>query len=65
MPYGNKTQEKVLVGQRRLTHWKQEDKGPRKRKEVEDKSPEAQGKNKKKRRSPKSSKQSRINKFIG
>ena len=62
MPYGNKTQEKVLVGQSRLTHWKQEDKGPKKRKEVEDKSPEVQGKTKRKRRSPKSGKQSKASK---
>ena len=60
MPYGNKTQEKVLVGQRRLTHWKQEDKGPKKRKEVEDKSPEAQGQNKKKKRSPKPGKKAKV-----
>ena len=60
MPYGNKTQDKVLTGQRRLTHWKSESiKGPKKRKEVEDKSPEAPGTHKKKKRSPKASKQSK------
>ena len=55
MPYGNKTQDKVLTGQGRLTHWKRESK---KCKEVEDKSPEAPGTNKKKKRSPKAGKQS-------
>ena len=64
MPYGNKNKEKVLVGQRRLTQWTQEDKGPRKRKEVEDKSPEAQGKYKKKKRSPKIGKQSKTTKSL-
>ena len=62
MPYGNKTQEKVLVGQSRLTHWKQEDKGPKKRKEVEDRSPEVQGNKKRKRRSPKPGKQAKTSK---
>ena len=58
MPYGNKTQDKILIGQRRLTHWKSESsKGPKKRKQVEDKSPEDPGTYKKKKRSPKVSKQ--------
>ena len=59
MPYGNKTQDKVLTGQGRLTHWKK-DKGPKKQKEVEDKSPEAPGIHKKKKRSPKPGKQPKI-----
>ena len=61
MPYGNKTQDKILSGQRRLTHWKSEgNKGPKKCKEVEDKSPEVPGSYKKKKRSPKPGKQSKL-----
>ena len=60
MPYGNKTKDKILTGQRRLTDWKSEgNKGPKKCKEVEDKSPEIPGSYKKKKRSPKPGKQSK------
>ena len=61
MPYGNKTQDKILSGQRKLTHWKSEgNKGPKKCKEVEDKSPEVPGSYKKKKWSPKPGKQSKL-----
>ena len=60
MPYDNKTQDKVLIGQVKLTHWKKDtNKGPRKQKEVEDKSPEAPVNHKKKKRSPKTGKENR------